>query len=251
MLPARSRRPACRLTRRSRRGSPRSGTSAGPPAGRPGRGLPRPVGAGRDRVQGTHVNELRPLVDTVRAVCELPRATWTDRTITPGETPVKAVHLTELRTALTEAYGACSLTPPTYTDPTIVRGRTPVKAVHWTELRDAGSERWMRQSPERQGTPRTGAPCRESGEGRRRKHGVRGPGSGPAGTGLGSAGQPVRVVGEFGDGTAICPARQVIVRVGVPNSRNGLQAARHGSALGSCAGGNSAPSGWFSSSRRA
>ena len=78
------------------------------------------------------------MVDTVRAVCELPRAAWTDRRVIAGETPVKAVHLTELRTALTQAYSACSLTPPTYTDPMIVPGRTPVKAVHWTELREAG-----------------------------------------------------------------------------------------------------------------
>ena len=77
-------------------------------------------------------------MNTVRAVCELPRFPWTDPTITMGETPIKAVHLTELRTALTQAYGACSLTPPTYTDPAIVRGRTPIKAVHWSELWDAG-----------------------------------------------------------------------------------------------------------------
>ena len=93
---------------------------------------------GDTRVRGTHVTELRQLVDTIRAVCGLPRAAWTDRRIISGETPVKAVHLTELRTALSEAYTECSLMPPTYTDPTIVRGMTPVKAVHWTELREAG-----------------------------------------------------------------------------------------------------------------
>ena len=92
---------------------------------------------GETGVRAIHVNELRQLVNTVRAVCELPHAHWTDPVIT-GETPVKAVHLTELRAALTEAYGACSLSPPTYTDPTIVPGATPVRAVHWTELRAAG-----------------------------------------------------------------------------------------------------------------
>lgn len=93
---------------------------------------------GRIGVQGFHVTELRQLVDTVRAVCSLPRVEWTDRLIRGGETPIMAVHLRELRTGLAEAYSACSLTPPTYTDPVIVRGMTPVKAVHWTELRDAG-----------------------------------------------------------------------------------------------------------------
>ena len=68
-------------------------------------------------MRAVHVLELRQLVDTVRAVCDLPRAAWTDGIITSGETPIRAVHLTELRTALSEAYGACSLTPPAYTDP--------------------------------------------------------------------------------------------------------------------------------------
>jgi hypothetical protein len=93
---------------------------------------------GATGVRGGHVTELRQLINTVRAACELRRFPWTDPTITVGETPIKAVHLTELRTALTQAYGACSLRPPTYTDPVIVRGRTPIKAVHWSELRGAG-----------------------------------------------------------------------------------------------------------------
>ncbi len=92
---------------------------------------------GETGVRAIHITELRQLVDTVRAACELPRFHWTDRIVRIGETPIKAVHLTELRSALAQAYGACSLTPPTYTDPVIVRGMTPVAALHWTELRDA------------------------------------------------------------------------------------------------------------------
>ena len=87
------------------------------------------------------------MVNTVRAVCELPHAQWTDRVITVGETPIKAVHLTELRSALTQAYGACSLSPPPYTDPVIVRGVTGIKAAHWTELRDAGVQALDATSP--------------------------------------------------------------------------------------------------------
>ncbi len=93
---------------------------------------------GATGVRVGHVTELRQLVNTVRAVCELPHATWTDSPIRVGETPVRAGHLTELRTALSEAFTACLLPSPTYTDPVIMRGVTPVKAVHWTELRAAG-----------------------------------------------------------------------------------------------------------------
>ena len=89
-------------------------------------------------VRWIHVVELRQLVNTVRAACELPRAEWTDPNIAVGATPIKAVHLTELRNALTAAYRACLMTPPSYTDPVIVRRVTPIKAAHWTELRSAG-----------------------------------------------------------------------------------------------------------------
>ena len=130
--------------------------------------FPDTLTPGETGVRGNHVTELRQLVNTVRAVCELPRAVWTDRRIVAGETPVKAIHLTELRMALTEAYTACSLTPPTYTDPVIVRGMTPVKAAHWTELRDAGLRGPDRDgSLSERGVPRTGAPRRETGSGQR------------------------------------------------------------------------------------
>ena len=95
-----------------------------------------PLVPGVTLVKATHINELRTVVNTLRANNGLGAFTFTDPSLTTGTT-VKGVHITELRTALGAVYVQRGRAVPSYSDPTITAMLTTVKGLHVSELRMA------------------------------------------------------------------------------------------------------------------
>jgi hypothetical protein len=84
-------------------------------------------------VKAVHVNELRAMVEALRAVAALSAPAWTDPLLAPA-TVVKAAHINELRTFLEQAAASLGFTVKSYTDTPLAIG-TKVRRLHVEELR--------------------------------------------------------------------------------------------------------------------
>ncbi|HEU4597120.1 MAG TPA: RHS repeat-associated core domain-containing protein, partial [Pyrinomonadaceae bacterium] len=117
-----------------------------------------PLVSNTTTVKAAHFNELRQLVNAVRAAANLPAATWAiDPTLTPQVTTVKAALVQELRDRLDEALAALGVTVNPFTDPALATGAsgTPVKKVHVEELRQRATRGQSTLSGNRPGAPMT------------------------------------------------------------------------------------------------
>ena len=81
-----------------------------------------------------HITELRGRIDALRALRNLPAASWTP--LIAGSTVAIASHINQLRSALTAVYLAMGRAAPGFSDSPISAGPL-IKAVHIAELRSA------------------------------------------------------------------------------------------------------------------
>jgi len=90
-------------------------------------------------IKADHLNELRRAVNGVRALVNLPPATWTypDPVSSPASQRrmIYLEDVTDLRTKLDEALTILGLTQPYPSDPPLARGAV-VYAAHFTQIRD-------------------------------------------------------------------------------------------------------------------
>ncbi|MGA9767576.1 MAG: galactose oxidase-like domain-containing protein [Blastocatellia bacterium] len=93
-----------------------------------------PLMAGVTVVKAQHLNELRVVVNAVRATAGLPQVSWTDASL--SGVSIKAVHITELRQNLNQALQAMGFAIPLYTDQTLNPGLI-VKRAHVEDVRQA------------------------------------------------------------------------------------------------------------------
>ncbi|HEX2062288.1 MAG TPA: FG-GAP-like repeat-containing protein [Thermoanaerobaculia bacterium] len=87
-------------------------------------------------IRASHINELRTLVNSLRAAVGFAPIAFTDPTLTAG-IPIKAAHINELRMALADARGVLGLAPVSYTQPAITAGVTPVLLADLQEIKAA------------------------------------------------------------------------------------------------------------------
>jgi hypothetical protein len=92
--------------------------------------------AGSTAIKAVHFNELRTVVNAVRALAGLAAYGFTDPIITPGVTVVRSSHVLELRTALDGARTALSLSPIAYTNTVIGGGMSVVSVADINDLRN-------------------------------------------------------------------------------------------------------------------
>jgi hypothetical protein len=92
-----------------------------------------PLVAGTTPVQWAHMSELRRAVDAVRALAQLPAATYTN----PGAagTSIGSADMQEVRSALAAARGTLGLPAATYTNAIVTGGW--MKAIDFQEVRTA------------------------------------------------------------------------------------------------------------------
>jgi len=84
-------------------------------------------------IKAAHINELRAIVDDIRAYYGLPAYAWTDAPIVANETPVKVVHLTQLQNAMKE----CAAVRGATLSFTAITKNLRIRATHIQEMRDA------------------------------------------------------------------------------------------------------------------